>query len=182
MRLFGFLRNVHCQNELRKEKSCNDVETKVQKWLLEEGFEVRKRSNDNFTFRFLVSKERLPKFSVSKFAGKTGSIFIESGVSFLGLNKEKAFQVFDQRQELFWVLRQHLVSKEFSYEFSPANADTNYSGGIIFGTPLYYDRLVKADFLKSITKVINTTIFIFLSIRRYCGQRFMNDKVRSYLA
>jgi hypothetical protein len=157
---------IMAENRKKWEKS-EDVEEKIRLWLWQEGFEVRKIWSDDSSFRYLVSKDKLPKFSVGQLKSKSDSIFVESGISFVGIEKVTLESIFDQNQHLSWELRLHLVSNVFFYKIQHSDPHSNNPGGIILAKLIYYDGLSKDKFLDTVFQVLHTTIFIILTLQHH---------------
>jgi len=144
-----------------------NVEGQIQKWLWEEGFQVRKVPDGNATFRYLASKDRLPRFSIGQLSRKPDSIVVESGFSFKGFEKESLAKVFDQTENLSWDLRLQLTSKGFFYKIRPPDPHSNNPGGIFLAKTIYHDGLSKDRLLDTTFQVVNTTIFVILTLQRH---------------
>lgn len=154
------------ENEGRWGRSDN-VEEKIERWLGQEGFDVRKTGGGNSVFRYLAAKNRLPKFSVGQPKNKSDCIVVESGIGFDGIDTAGLTKIFSQNQNVSWELRLHLTSKGFFYKIHPPNPQANSRGGIIFAKLVYYDELSKAKFLDTVFQVVNTAIFIILTLQRH---------------
>ena len=155
--------------KFRKNGRANpeNVEGQIQKWLWEEGFQVRKVPDGYATFRYLASKDRLPKFSVGQPSRKPDSIVVESGFSFRGIDKASLAKVFDRTENLSWDLRLQLTSKGFFYKIQPPDPQSNNPGGIFLAKTIYYDGLSKDKLLDTTFQVLNTTIFVILTLQRH---------------
>jgi hypothetical protein len=168
MKLFGFLggnREVSLNQNVEKE--FRSVEERVQKWLAEESFEVKKASDQKSNFRYFGTKKGMPKFSVFQPYGKSDLVLVESGITFEGAEKEKLAALFTSHQDLLMELRLHLESNGFFYRIQPPDLNSGKAGGIVLAKPLYYDGMCKDRFLDTVLKITHTTVFIILTIHRY---------------
>ena len=166
-RMWKFWKNGKIDENKGRLGRSESVEEKIQRWLWQEGFEVKKIGEDNSGFRYLVTKNRLPKFSVVQPKNKSDCILIESGVGFGGIDPAGLTKIFDNGQPLSWELRLHLTSKVFLYKIQPPNQQISNPGGIIFAKLIYYDELTKAKFMDTVFRVVNTAIFIILTMQRH---------------
>jgi len=165
--MWKFWKNVKIDENKGRWGRSENVEEKIQRWLRQEGFEVKKTGKGNSGFRYLVAKNRLPKFSVVQPKNKSDCIVVESGIDFGGIDTPGLTKIFDRNQQLSWELRLHLTSKGFLYKIQPPNPHFNNPGGIIFAKLVYYDELSKAKFLDTVFRVVNTAIFTILTLQRH---------------
>lgn len=165
--MWKFWKNRTVNEDKEKGTRSRNIEEKIQRWLWEEGFEARKIWGDNSKFRYLVTKNRLPKFLVGQPKSKSDCLVVESGIGFGGVGKAILAKIFDRNQSLSWELRLHLASRGFFFRMQPPGQHSDKTGGIILAKLIYYDELSKSKFLDNVFQVLNITIFTILTLRRH---------------
>lgn len=140
------------------------IAEKLYKWLSEEGFTMEKVLDMNSIFRYLATKNGLPKFSIFQPLNKSDCILVESGVAYTKENEvlSRSFQ----NPNLIWEIISNLLPKGFIYKIQQPDLQTNKAGGIVFAKTIYYDGLSKDRFLDTIYQTINMTIFVIMTLQR----------------
>jgi len=156
-------------------EKIENVEERLQRWLGEEGCNVEKLGDEKTTFNLWVTKDGLPSFSVYQPRDKHDVIYVESGVTFSGMEKKLHPVIVDSKHSLSWELKSRLLSSGFAYHIQPPDLQSNKPGGIVFAKTIYYDGLSKDRFLDTIHQTLSTVMVMILTVRRHVDKCTTNS-------
>ena len=141
---------------------------KIQNWLVEEGFQVRREDVPAAYFQLAVAHPLGINLVVLQPLDRSDQIIVAGAVN---LNEAEQKKLADlpspERQDLLWDLRLSLLTSGFDFNFQPPNAEVMQR--IIINDSLWYDGISKHAFMKSLGKVSNGIILVMWKLGRRFG-------------
>jgi hypothetical protein len=149
-----------------------DVEMmrKLQGWLVEEGFLLRKEDNPQANFQYAVTSPVGINLVVLQQLGKKDQIVVAGVVNIEDQVQKKILELSDsERGDFLWDLRFSLLLSHFQFQFQPQGADVMQQ--IMIVDPMWYDGITKDTFMKSLSTVTNGVLLVLWKIvRKFGGQ------------
>ena len=149
-------------------KEREDVQKKLQNWLVEEGYTVKLEDTPQ-TYFVIVSQHPVgvPVVVAQELRSKdciqvTGRLTInEADMQRLRELPEK------ERIDFFWDLRFSLITNQVQFMFEPAGAE--FPDKITVMSRIWYDGLTKDRFMASVQRIVDGTLLTVFKFRQKFG-------------
>lgn len=142
------------------------VKNNIQKWLLEDGYQIELQPDKNSLFRFIATDMIGIKTLIFQPNLMTDQILVAAGINFDD-NQQNLFQTLENkdRVDFLWDLRFGLLNLDVGF-----NGITVPLKGIEISKPIYYDGLTKDALLQKLTTVKRGVLFTMWTFDRKFGE------------
>lgn len=159
-------------------QETKDIEEKIRKWLLDEGYDVKKINDPKSHFSYGFTRIRDLHFFVLQLKNKIDSIVV---FIFLGFGKEGSITLSnmssDEREEIRGKIIVNLATIGCQYAFLPKETPDR----VRLSKTIYYDGLSKHNFFETVDIVRRGFLIVSSTIRKELGVPTKETKSNRYI-
>jgi hypothetical protein len=156
-------------------RSVEEVQQKVEKWLLDENFNINKNKDEKSFFSYNAARANLPILVILQPKMNKDSIVIACLISFGEGELEKVAKMpVEEKEEMFWNLRMLLLQCGCRFVFVPSLEIFKF---IQISEKIYYDGLSKNSFFQTVNKVTDAALVVIFTFQRKLGVKPQQERI-----